>query len=751
MDTDALLKRLMKTFLGEFREHVQALERDLLALERGSDPSARTETFDGLFRTAHTLKGAARSVNIDVIEAASHCLEAIFAAARDGPHGLGPELFELLFSTVDALKDTSRRLTVGEGAGGGPLAAILPRLEDAHGRAAAPPQARLEPTRPTAAKKERPPPSQALRAPEDAAAEPATAGSVRVSSAKLDRMLALGGELLVARRRAEGRDADLARLLDRARRWEAERRTFERAIGGAQRRNPLAEANAPWVSALERNKENLQWMTRQIDQLAAGLAADRRALDQVAAPLEAELLRVRMVPFAEACEGFERSVRDLAKSSGKEVRLTVDGGDIAFDRSILEAIKGSLLHLVRNAVDHGIERPAERIAAGKPAEGRIALSAALRNGRVEVVVADDGRGFDRDAIREQARKRALPEPKDDSEIARAVFARGFSTAAMVTTLSGRGIGLDVVKTDVESNRGSVGVQFERGRGTRFVLTMPLTLTRLRALLVADSGQCYAFDSADIRSLLRVGEAELRTIEGRDVLTLDGAPVPIFSLAETLGQPRHEPPRAGLRMPVVVLAAGSERAAFAVDELLAEQEMVIKDLGPRLRRVPNVTGATVLETGRIALILNAAELVRAALGHTPSRAISAAFTAGPVEAKTRLLIAEDSVTTRTLVKSILEAAGYEVTATADGMEAWQVLQEKGADLVVSDVEMPRMDGFALTEAIRASKRFRNLPVILVTAMERERDKVRGMEAGADAYLLKSAFDQTDLIQTIGQIL
>ena len=752
MNKEALLQRLMTTFLGEVGEHIRALDHDLVALERGPDASVRPELFGTLFRTAHTLKGAARAVDIGLLEAAAHHLESIFDAARGGTASLGPETFQLLFAAVDAFKDTSRRLAAGEALDDSPLVALLPRLKATSGSsttAPASPTASLSRSIAVAA-----PPLAAPAQPEAPAVELTRGESVRISSTKLDRMIDLGGELLVVRRRAAARDADVARILDVAKHWEAEWRLTERTTRRASRHNSDGDSASPPASSthvLEHTGENLRRLTRQLDSLAASLRADRKALEQVAEPLEAEVLRSRMMPFAEACEGLERAVRDVAQGAGKDVDLTIEGGEIEIDRSVLEDIKNPLLHLVRNAVDHGIEPSTARIAAGKPLRGTITISAALRNGRVEIVVADDGRGLDLEAIRQRAHKRGLAVPADDQGVARLVFTPGFSTVSIITTLSGRGVGLDVVKTSVESRRGRVDVAFEAGRGTRFVIVVPLTLTRLRALLVRAGGQIYAFDSADVRSLLRLGTDRLRMMEGRDVLTLDGSPVPVFPLTEILGQPTGEVPRMAGKVPVVVLGTAGERAAFSVDELMAEQEVVIKDLGPRLRGVRNVVGATILATGRIALILDASNLVAKALGHAPSQALSAALAEQPTEAKKRLLVVDDSVTTRTLVKTILDAEGYLVTAAADGMEAWQILQEKGADLVVSDVEMPRMDGFALTEAIRGSARLRELPIILMTALETEKDRLHGMEAGATAYLLKSAFDQANLVQAIRQIL
>ncbi len=757
MDKDALIRRLMKTFVGELEEHVQALEENLLILERQPDATSRPEIFRALFRTGHSLKGAARSVNVSAIEVAGHHLESIFADARDGAITLGSDLFKLLFATADAIKDAGRRLGAGENMTNSALMLLLPKLQAASAGTPSPsPPVAPAPQVDNGAVHAVPP--LAGVAPADEARASATRDAfVRIPSARLDRLLALGGELRAAGSRTAGRDMDLQRLLDMTRRWQAEWRAGERSMQGL--RHPIGDEESPAGGAqaspvaarmLHTGKENLQWLTRQLESLADGLVADRLALDQVAEPLDREVMRARMVPFAEACEGLERAARDVAQRAGKEVELATEGGEIEIDRSIIAVIKDALLHLTRNAVDHGIEAPAARIAAGKAARGRITLTAALRQERVEIVVADDGRGFDLDAIRAKARSRGLTVPKSDRKVARLAFIPGFSTSPNLTEISGRGVGLDVVKTAVESQRGTCDVATEAGRGSRVLLSVPLTLTRLPALLVTTAAQTYAFDSAVVRGLRRVGASELRPVEGRDVLIFEGMPVAVYRLADILGHQGRGADQVSDKVLVVIVEADGQRAGFVVDELLAEQEVVVKDLGARLQRVRNVVGATVLATGRIALILNASDLLGSALETETGHTVSKSMTGTSVESKKRLLVVDDSVTTRTLVKSILEASGYDVTDAADGLEAWQYLQEKGADLVVSDVEMPRMDGIALTEAIRSSRRLQGLPVILVTGLEKEQDKMRGLDAGADAYLVKSAFDQTNLIRTIQQL-
>ena len=691
MDKDALMQRLMRTFLGELEEHVRALDRDLLILEREPDAATKIEVFRSLFRIGHSLKGAARAVNVSVLEAAGHHLESIFASARDGVLNLDSNLFELLFAAVNAIKEVARLLETGGDLSNCTLAALILRLEAAHisqASALPPTRAALPPTRAAL------PPTSAALPPTDAAlpstnsasgrradentAVPLSAAAiasdkahptgaseafVRVASARLDRLLALGGELRAVRNQTVGRDADLQRLLEMARRWATQWQVDENSVRRLRRRIGDAEAPSDGATAsplpatrlFQIGKENLQWLTRQLEHLADGLAADRQALDQVVVPFDSELMRARMVPFASACEGLDRAARDVAKISGKEVELTVEGGEIEIDRLVVAGIKDALLHLTRNAVDHGIESPAARVAAGKPERGRITLSAALRQGQVEIVVADDGHGFDIEAIRAEAQKRGHPVPKEDNAIARLAFTPGFTTSPGVTAISGRGVGLDVVAAAVESQRGRYNVSCEAGRGSRVYITVPLTLTRLPTLSVMAGGQIYAFDSAAVRGLCRVGASELRPMEGRDVLLSDGAPVPVFRLVDILGQQGSETSQVGSKVAVVILGAGTERAAFIVDELLSEEEVVVKDLGPRLRHVSNVVGATILSTGRIALILSAADLLHTAFGQAPGRAPSDLFASGPSATKKRILVADDSVTTRTLVKSILEAA------------------------------------------------------------------------------------------------
>jgi two-component system chemotaxis sensor kinase CheA len=743
MDKADLVKRLMVTFVGELEDHARAIERDLLALEKKPAPEVRGLLFASLFRTAHSLKGSARTVRVGLLETTAHHLEEVFAAARDGRLPLDATFFELLLATVDAIGEAGQRLRTNGNLAGARLDGVARRLAMA-----------------TAPREETAP-----SAPVDAgvAAQPAAedwSGMVRVPAEKLDALLAQTGELLMVRHRAEARGKAAMALLELMATWHKEQRRVEQgaaqllkhdaAESPSKAKDGLAQRRR-LEAAIRHNKDVLSRFEGNLERLAADLVEDRRVIEQTATPLDIEVRRTRMVPFSAACDGLERLVRDLTARSDKKAGLVVEGGKIELDRSIVEGLKDPLLHLVRNAVDHGIEPAAVRSAAGKPEPGRVMVAVALRGPRVEVTVSDDGRGIDTAAIRDQLGKRALAVPADEGDVAQSIFLAGLSTTQKITPISGRGVGLDVVKTRLTSMRGTVDVAFEAGQGTKFTLVMPLTLTSVRVILVEASGQVYAIDTISVHRVLRIGADDIRSIEGRRILLIAGVPVPLVPLNEALGFRGNAAVADGGKIPVVVLAAGNRLAAFVVDGLQSEREVVIRALGPRLRHVRHVSGGTILPDGRVALILNAPDLIRHALSLPTMAGLRDAGAIAPRPARKRLLVADDSVTVRTLQKNILESAGYHVTAAVDGMEAWHLLSENGADLVVSDVEMPRMDGISLTEAIRDSRRFRELPVILVTAMESDADKARGLAAGADAYCLKSAFDQKDLLATIARLL
>jgi two-component system chemotaxis sensor kinase CheA len=583
---------------------------------------------------------------------------------------------------------------------------------------------------------------------------------VRVPVRRLDALLAQSGELAVARRRFETRREEIVALHEAV----MHLRGNFRAFGERSRRISLVSSGKGGAAVSERRQaagtserllqttaEALEHIEADLSRLSSAVTDDLRNLERAAAPLERQVHRVRMLAFGEACEGLQRAVRDLGTAQHKDIDFAVEGADIELDRAIIEGARSALLHLVRNAVDHGIEAPDVRARAGKAARASLIVRAAIGGDRVEISVSDDGRGLDLEAIAATARARGLHIPDDERELRRLIFEPGFSTASKVTDVSGRGVGLDVVRAQVESFRGEVDVSFERGRGTRFVLKLPLTTSTLRALLVTASDQSFAIPNSSVRSLVRAASEQIGHVEGREMLLAAGGPMPLCSLRNVLGLTGNEPARGDGKLPVVVLEADGRSVALSVDGWIAEQDLVLKQLGRRVKRVRHVSAAAMLPSGQLALLLKTHELVRSALALAPVRRLAAQLEPQQAISAKRVLLVDDSVTTRTLERSILEASGYEVIPAADGAQAFKLLQEKGADIVVSDVEMPRMDGFMLTEAIRGSKRFRELPVVLLTALGSEEDRARGLACGADAYLVKSAFDQDELLELLRQLI
>jgi two-component system chemotaxis sensor kinase CheA len=455
-----------------------------------------------------------------------------------------------------------------------------------------------------------------------------------------------------------------------------------------------------------------------------------------------------MRPFAEAVEPLARTVRDLAKAGGKDVRLEVEGAEVEADRAVLDGLRDALLQLVRNAVDHGIEGPAQRKRWRKPRSGTVRVAAALAGDRLAVTVTDDGRGLDVARIREALAARGVPAPEDDVAVLQALLAGGVSTRAEPTAISGRGVGLDIVRNAVERINGTMRASWEAGAGTTFVIECPPSLATVRAVLVRVGADTLAVPTTHITRLDRLPAADIRRSQGRQVVPTDDGPVPLVSLAQILGPPLAGRPVADI-VPVAFLEDGPHRLAVAVDELVAEHEVVLRPVEHDGLAARYVSGATVLGSGRVAPVLNAPAVLAAGLGVTQGGGLELAAPEAPRRAL-RVLVVDDSITTRTLEESVLEAAGYEVLTAVDGADAWRTIQEQGCDLVVADVDMPRMDGFDLCRAIRTSRRFKELPVILVTALESPEHRKRGMEVGADAYIGKSGFDQEQLLATVRQL-
>jgi two-component system chemotaxis sensor kinase CheA len=494
-----------------------------------------------------------------------------------------------------------------------------------------------------------------------------------------------------------------------------------------------------------------------------------------------------MLPLDTIFGRFQRPVRDLANERGKQVRLVLSGGAIEVDKRILEEIADPLVHMLRNAVDHGIESPNQRTLFGKPSEGTIKLSALQKGSHVVIQVEDDGHGIDPLLLRQAAVAKNLmtetqAEGLSNESALDLIFRPGFSTRASTDEISGRGYGMDIVQQNVKRLNGRVSVVSTPGQGSVFNLEIPLTLATMGALLVRSAGQLFALPSVMVSGIHPINKNEIRTLEGKKAIRMQGQVTPVVDLCDVLGLPplpsiNENGNRFSYEEDIILTVLlnttsstensqtaksgqmGTERAvAFVVDELVDEREVVVKNLGSFLSNIPNIAGATVLGADGLALILDVFGLLQSVrMGQTYSvptptgQSFKDQINYWTVRPALRVLVVDDSLATRELERSILEAAGYQVETARDGVEALQACRERPFDLVLTDVEMPNMDGFRLASAIHSDTRLHSLPVVIVSSRDSDQDRKRGLEAGAQAYIVKSHFEQNRLLDTVAKLL
>ena len=767
-ETDELLKRLLAIFQVEAAEHLKAMATLLQALEQPAAPDEQAELVESLFREAHSLKGAARSVNLSAIETVCKGLESVLATLkRRESNVLRPDWFETVYRAVDALEGMLAAGDSGRSAqDAASVAGIVLQLEALELSAAAEP--------PVAVPAEAPAVDTAVAAeptvvaPAERPAPPIVGAgdTVRISTTRLAALLTQAEDLLafkfsaghlVGELRALGVDvAQWKKAWSRtARDARTVRRAQEKHGGAADKR--LQEVDK-LLDAVERDELAAKSFGERLAALERLAEQERRALAGMVDGLQGEMRQVLMLPFASLLELVPKLVRDLARDSGKEVKLRIDGAAIEVDRRILEQMKDPLIHLVRNAIDHGIETAVARRGLHKPVPGCITIGIAPKEGnRVELTVADDGAGVDLDKLKAVAGKLGLVAAADAAGLGRddtlaLMFESGLSTSPILTDLSGRGLGLAIVREKVEKLGGGVTAELPAAGGMLFRIVLPTTLATFRGLLVAVGERQFVLPSRSVERVLRADAASVKTVENREAVEIGGQAVALVRLADALGLAGAGLPGAGQNgasLQLAVVEGSGRRIAFAVDAILGDQEVLVKSLGPQLRRVPNVAGATVLGPGRVVPILNVADLLKSAQRARPQTAVAPAPTLAPRQQS--LLVVEDSITARTLLKNILESAGFRVDTAVDGIDALTALKSGQFDLVVSDVEMPRMDGFELTARIRADKKLAALPVVLVTALESREHKECGIEVGANAYIVKSSFDQSNLFAVIRRLL
>lgn len=759
-------------FISKFQEEaqdlLQRLNEGVITLE--AEPK-NAELIDEMLRNAHTLKGSSRMVGLIEISDIAHRLEDIMVKLRDGEMSYTPELTDHFFEALDMI------VFLAEGAGKGvesevDLESLQKRLSAVAQGTEAPDAAddgeaagdvttedsedgdatvAVEQDDPSEAADDKP--ETGTTAQGDDVFRSKMQSTIRIRTHQIDDLLNLISEVVISQIKTE-----------------------QRSVALRQGTTEFAEIWSAWLrlksvfSTIPIKDDGLMAQIMDDVSLLDGLLADRRrALNAfskeyaddvsrttvVVNDLQEHGMRLRMLPVSTVFNTFPRAMRDLARSFKKDVHLILEGGDTELDKKVLEEINDPLIHIMRNAVDHGIESEEDRVAMGKPAQGTIRMSARQEGDHIVIEVSDDGAGVDPDkviaaAIRKGYISEAEAQSMSPREAIYLIFEKGFSTSTIITEISGRGVGMDVVREFiVEKLKGSLDVTSEIGKGSTFRLTIPLTLAIIRALMLKVGDNTYALPTTSVEETLRVHSDEIIKVEGREVIRRQRRTIPLVRLSDILDVPAqgHE----GEKVPIATVGFSGHRMGFIVDALVGEQQIVIKTLGTHLRKVDNVAGVTILGAGEIVPILNVPDLMENAR-HRAGQKVGGQVAVEERTGPRRVLICEDSFTTRELERSIFEAAGYEVEVAMDGAQGLEKLKE-GIDVeaVITDVQMPNMDGFELTRQIKGDANLGEIPVIIVTSLEREEEKAMGIDAGADAYITKSVFNQDTLLDTVERLI
>lgn len=742
-------EELLPDFLQEANEIIERFSNDLVELENDRE---NAELINRIFRHAHTLKGSSGMVGLKTLEMLTHRAENRLDAIRKGREKVTPELMDALLLCLDTVKEmlvtvaerrpihleVSHLLLMLSGEGAGPAPRPSPPSSPTASAAMPsppPPAATAAPQKDEAT--DRVPPDPSIGAKPSAARPDAAAQTLRVGIDKLDKVMNLVGELAINKIAFDEKLQNLTTGFEALRRS----RRVSAGIGGGR------EASA-----------DLLGLEDDVEVHMTDLAYISDRLNALTTELQEGVMKTRMVPVSQVFNKFPRAVRDLSRATGKTLNLVIEGAETEIDKTVIEKIGDPLMHLVRNAADHGVEPAEDRARTGKPAAGLIRLAASQVGDHIQIEIEDDGAGIDPRKMRQSAvRKGLLTEEAaaclGDREALNLIFLPGFSTAAAVTDLSGRGVGMDVVRDNLEALKGSLEIFSEVGKGTLFQIKLPLTLAIIQVLLVRCADQVFAIPIFSIEENLFCRAEEVRLVGTHEVINLRGETLPLCRLETVLGLPPARRRRSGAGvaarqgvLPVIVVESSGTRIGLVVDEQVKKQEVVIRNLGTLLKKVRYAAGSTILGDGRVVLILDVPTLVKGSQAHR----LPATVDWPSAAAAQRILVVEDSNVVRRRIAEIFREAAYEVDEAVDGSDGLEKAQRTRYDLVTIDVMMPGMDGYELTRRLRELPEYRTAPLVIISSKAEEVDKRRGFEAGVDDYVTKP-FVQDQILTTIRKLL
>lgn len=773
---------LLELFQMEIRTQGLVLNDGLLALERNAGDA---KVLEALMRAAHSIKGAARIVQVEMAVSLAHAIEDCFVAAQARQITLAADEIDILLQGTDQLHqiatDCLNAASLNQPISGlreleastRSLTASIAQIANSATKEKVPSLAQqvIPQNRSISSRESEPDVSLAngLEKPEvlDHFPKSPTASStqtqirptanpsptntsqnrtLRVSAENLNQLMGLAGESLVEANWLQPFSDSLTQLKNRQAELSTLLEKIQEQCVGHQIDLQLTDQLRLARQKASECREFLSDRQTELEQFS------RRSVN-LSDRLYRQVIAIHMRPFAEGGQGFPRMVRDLSRELGKQVKLEILGKSTLVDRDILEKLETPLMHSLRNAIDHGIELPEERLQAGKPPEGTIRLEASHRAGMLLVTITDDGRGIDREQIRQQVVQKKLTTPEIAAQLSEAelmdfLFLPGFSTASKVTEISGRGVGLDAVHTMVHEVGGTVRVTSQPGQGMSMTLQLPLTLSVTRALLVTIAGELYAFPLTRIDQVVTLSRSEICVSENHPFFQRSQQAIGLVFAHQILELPRPVDPLE--EFSVVVIRDRQSCYGLICDRILGERKLVVRTLDPRLGKVPNISAAALMEDGSPVLIVDVEDLMQTAKNYfskgqlNPIQQITQATTE---QQQKHILVVDDSITVREMERKLLENHGYKVDVAVNGMDAWNSVRSSHYDLVVTDIDMPRMNGFELVSQIKTSPTLKHIPVIIISYKDREADRLTGLEIGADYYLTKSSFHDDTLVQAV----
>jgi two-component system chemotaxis sensor kinase CheA len=742
-EDEEFLNELKETFTNDAIEYLNEISEGLIALEKSEDAEKANEVLSKIYRIAHSLKGGAASLRFQDFANVCQEIESIFSLLKEKHRAYDAELFDVLHASVNLLNEYVK--AIAENAAfpqQAEIAELLSQLKQQQRQLQQQPKpAKQLDARPVEEKQnsiavEKPSPSKtksesngevAAKPEVKIAPNPVPSGSgknlghsIRIPTHRLDQLMYQSEEMLVSKLSLARLKEHLSDSLQDIEQWRKEwrkikpeahflNRYLQKSLDKPLQKSVYGKLDKI-LHFLQINEQNLQWLHNTLQHLVSHSEADYRQLSNSIDNLLEDAKKLLMLPAKTVTQLFPKLVRDLARSLEKDVDFEVIGDELEIDKRILEVIKDPLIHILRNCLDHGMETPDERKRTGKLPRGKVRLAfSQLDAGKIEIQISDDGRGLDPEKLKATAIRKGIISSADamemsDQEARQLIFKSQFSTAEIITDLSGRGLGMSIVREKIQDLGGYIQVQSEKTRGTTFKIVLPLTLSRFRGTLVKSGDQRYVFPTNNVLRVIRIKPEDISTVKNKTTITFDNQVIAFAHLNHLFATHTangSEDPNNERLIQVLVVASGDKIFAFGCDQIVQEQEVVVKPFGKQIQRVKNFSGATVMGDGSVVLIVNVADLITTASKASTNHAYDNHAQNAQSKAKKSILVAEDSITTRTLMKHILEASGFDVQTAVDGAQALEFAQAKNFDLVVSDVEMPRLNGFLLTEALRSN--------------------------------------------------